>query len=48
MKQEQISVEVQVDIKGKINKNESCGEKNKGPAYMPRFVTLYSQHPVPF
>ena len=23
-----------------MNRNESCGEKNRGPAYVPRFVTL--------
>ena len=30
---------VRVDIKGRMNRNESCGEKNRGPAYVPRFVT---------
>ena len=29
-----------MDIKGKINKNESHREKNRGPAYMLRFVTI--------
>ena len=32
---------VQIDIKGKMNKNESYREKNRGPAYVPRFVTIY-------
>ena len=29
---------VQVDTKGKMNRNESHGEKNRGPMYVPRFV----------
>ena len=29
-----------MDIKGKINRNESYGEKNRGPIYMPRFITV--------
>ena len=32
---------VQIDIKGKVNRNELCGEKNRGPAYVPRFVTPF-------
>ena len=35
-----MSVGVQVDTKGKMNRNESYGEKNRGPAYVPRFITL--------
>ena len=31
---------VQIDIKGKINRNELYGEKNRGPAYILRFVTI--------
>ena len=31
---------VQIDIKGKMNRNESYREKNRGPAYVPRFITL--------
>ena len=31
---------VQIDIKGKVNRNELCREKNRGPAYVPRFVTV--------
>ena len=27
--------------KGKINRNESYREKNRGPAYVPRFVILF-------
>ena len=30
---------VRIDIKGKMNRNELYREKNKGPAYVPRFVT---------
>ena len=29
-----------MDIKGKVNRNESYREKNRGPAYVFRFVTL--------
>ena len=29
-----------MDTKGKINRNESCGEKNRGPIYVPRFVII--------
>ena len=32
---------VRIDIKGKMNRNESYREKNRGPAYVPRFVTIY-------
>ena len=31
---------VWVDIKGKINRNKLYREKNRGPAYVPRFVTV--------
>ena len=31
---------VQTDIKRKVNRNESYEKKNRGPIYMPRFVTL--------
>ena len=43
-KQGQISVRVQIDIKGKMNRNELYREKNRGPAYVPRFVTPSSYH----
>ena len=33
---------VRIDIKRKVNRNESYEEKNRGLAYMPRFVTLFS------
>ena len=29
-----------MDTKRKMNRNESYREKNRGPAYMPRFVTF--------
>ena len=32
-------MKVQTDIKGKINRNESYGEKNRGSVCVPRFVT---------
>ena len=35
---------VRIDIKGKMNRNESYREKNKGPAYVPRFVTTAQQY----
>ena len=34
-----MSIRVQTDIKGRINKNKSYREKNRGPACVPRFVT---------
>ena len=40
MRQRQITERVQVDIKGMINRNKLYEEKNKGPVYMPRFITL--------
>ena len=30
---------VQTDIKGRMNKNKLYRKKNKGPTYVPRFVT---------
>ena len=31
---------VQINIKGKVNRNKLYGEKNRGPVYVPRFVIL--------
>ena len=39
-----MSVRVQIDIKEKMNRNESYREKNRGSTYMSRFVTK-SQEP---
>ena len=33
-------MKVQVDIKGKMNRNESHREKNRGSTYMSRFVIV--------
>ena len=30
---------VRIDIKGKMNRNKLYREKNKGPTYVPRFIT---------
>ena len=35
-----VYIRVWIDIKGKMNRNESYREKNRGLIYMSRFVTL--------
>ena len=42
VKQEQINMRVQINIKGQMNENELCRKKNRGPTYVSRFVTLPS------
>ena len=36
-----MSMRVQTNIKGRINRNKSYREKNRRPVYIPRFVTSY-------
>ena len=40
VRQKYISMGVQVNIKGKVNKNELYREKNRGLTYISKFVTV--------